>query len=59
MIPVYYEKIKKFQLTANGKLDRRALSQLPLTINEESDSDKENMSEKSKKIQKTWRLFKG
>ncbi|MGB8807082.1 MAG: HAD-IIIC family phosphatase [Candidatus Rickettsiella isopodorum] len=52
MIPVYYEKIKKFQLTANGKLDRRALSQLPLTINEESDSDKENMSEKSKKIQK-------
>lgn len=51
MIPIYYEKIKQFQLTANGKLDRAALSVLPLTLCEEKDSDKENSSENVKKIQ--------
>jgi amino acid adenylation domain-containing protein/FkbH-like protein len=57
MIPIYYEKIKEFPLTANGKLDRVALSKLPLTINEESDSDKENIPENLKKIQENLLLI--
>lgn len=51
MIPVHYEKVKKFPLTANGKLDRSALSTISLTAYEESDSDKENISENLSKIQ--------
>jgi amino acid adenylation domain-containing protein/FkbH-like protein len=51
MVPIFYEKISKFPFTANGKIDRVALSKLPLTTYEESDSDKENTPENLKKIQ--------
>lgn len=52
MIPMLYEIINTFQITANGKLDRSALSKLPLTIKEESDTDEGNRSENLKEIQK-------